>query len=497
MSNLPRRPKHRISHTKSRNGCFPCKNRRVKCDEERPICGACSVRGDECTFPHPQETRDQARRQLRTRRPLMRHDTVEARAPPSIPEGAIYPLDFNVPESRVADSNLDARDMNMHDLNLLQHYILYTSKNISLQPRKMLIWERVIPELASKTPFLMHLLLALAGLDILTTRRPDHEMPDTSDAFKLQHLVEHHQKGLQGLQEELNAIGETSAEVLFAGSMLIVGFAFGSLRIENLDPATQVSQDSSGECISPDPSHRFGGPRIEWLRLVRGVSSIAQHSWKTLKLGRLRPLLLFNNSNEDWKLLGPDHVPTAASSGYKRSENLSVFALGARQAISGLKEFLNTLKATMLEVGDRLSPESDDSHELGDLFAAQNQAIDVVEQMYMRVIYVLELQHIEAISSDRDIQIEMEDAAITSWPHLVQETFISSLDSNNRPEVLTGLSFTILAHLYLLLVLLDDLWYLGKNFGAEIMKINALVAEVGDEDLLALMEWPVNVVGSN
>jgi hypothetical protein len=425
----------------------------------------------------------------------MRHETVTPRAPPGISEGPIYPLEFNVPDSRVADSNLGARDMNMHDLNLLQHYILYTSKNLTLQPRKIPVWERVIPELASKNAFLMHLLLALAGLDILTTQKSDHQMPDTSDAVKLQHLVEHHQKGLQGLQEELNAIEETNAEVLFAGSMLIVAFAFGSLRIEHLDPSTQVSQKFPRECISPDLSYRFGGPRLEWLRLLRGASSIARHSWKTLKLGRLRHLLLFNNSNEDWKLLGPDHVPT--SPGYTRSENLTVFALGARQAISGLKGFLDTLKATMLEVGDRLGPESDDSHELGDLFAAQNQAIDVVEQMYMRVLYVLELQHIEASSSDRDIQVEIEDAAITSWPHLVQETFISSLDSNHGPEILTGLSFTILAHLYLLLVLLDDLWYLGKNFGAEIMKINTLVAEVGDKNLLSLMEWPVNVVSSN
>jgi hypothetical protein len=30
MSRPHARPKHRISHTKSRNGCFACKNRRVK-----------------------------------------------------------------------------------------------------------------------------------------------------------------------------------------------------------------------------------------------------------------------------------------------------------------------------------------------------------------------------------------------------------------------------------------------------------------------------------
>ncbi|KAJ5545811.1 hypothetical protein N7494_003396 [Penicillium frequentans] len=390
----------------------------------------------------------------------------------------------------------------MHDLNLLQHYLLHTSKNLSLHPRKIMVWKRVIPEIASNNHFLMHLLLALAGLDILTTQKPDQRTAMTSNDIKLQNLVEHHQKGLQGLQEKLTSIEETSAEVLFAGSMLIVGFAFGSLRIENLDLSTQTSQVSR-ENIFPDSPHRFEGPGIEWLRLVRGVSSIARHSWKTLKLGRLRPLLMFSNANEDWKLLGPDHVPSAVSPRYMRSRNLSAFATGATQAISSLRGFLGTLKATMLEVGDGLgqfqtsgsSPESDEIHQLGDLFEAQYQAIDIAEDMYMRVIYVLELHCIEASSSDRDIQAEIEDAAITSWPHLVPEIFISSLDSKYGPEILTGLSFTILAHLYLLLTLLDDLWYLGKNFGAEITKIHTLVSRLADSNLLKLMEWPVNVAG--
>lgn len=434
----------------------------------------------------------------------MHHDGVELGIPSSLPDASIHPLDFNVPESRAANPELGTRDLNMHDLNLLQHYLLHTSKNLSLHPRKILVWERVITEIASNNPFLMHLLLALAGLDILTSQKPDQRTAMTSDAIKMQSLVEHHQKGLQGLQEKLTSIEKTSAEVLFAGSMLIVGFAFGSLRIENLDLSAQTSQVSRKN-ISQGSPHRFEVPPLEWLRLVRGVSSIARHSWKTLKLGRLRPLLMFSNANEDWKLLGPDHVPSAVSLHYMRSEQLSAFALGAPEAISSLREFLSTLKATMLEVGDGVgtsqisgsSPEYDGIHQLGDVFEAQNQAIDVAEQMYMRVIYVLELQRIETSSSDRDIQVEIEDAAITAWPHLVPEIFISSLDSNHGPEILTGLSFTILAHLYLLLTLLDDLWYLGKNFGAEITKINALVVGLGDSSLLKLMEWPVNVAGFN
>ncbi|KAJ6099290.1 hypothetical protein N7467_000825 [Penicillium canescens] len=45
--------RHRARHTKSRNGCYPCKFRRVKCDEIQPTCGTCSSRGEPCSYPPP------------------------------------------------------------------------------------------------------------------------------------------------------------------------------------------------------------------------------------------------------------------------------------------------------------------------------------------------------------------------------------------------------------------------------------------------------------
>lgn len=391
----------------------------------------------------------------------------------------------------------------MHDLNLLQHYILHTSKKLSLNPGKVLVWERVIPDIAGKNAFLMHLLIALAGLDTLTNQQPNEQMYANSDAAKLQTLVEHHQMGLQGLQAQLAAVEDTNAEVLVAGSMLIVGFAFGSLRVGNLDLLTNRPQSASTEeHTSPGTPRRFDKPHIQWLQLVRGASFIVQDSWAALKLSRLRPLLLFNNANEDWKLLGPEPLPTSVPPGCVRSQSICAFALGASRAISRLKEFLNSLKSTGCEIGDGniqspisgTSPGSNGNPQLDELFAAQDQAIAVAEQMYHRIIYVLQLQRIEPSSSDRDIHAEMEDAAIASWPGLVPQAFISSLDSHPNPDIPIGFSFIILAHLYLLLTLPDHLWYLGKHFGTEIKKIHGLIAELGDSRLCSLMSWPMNVL---
>ena len=403
----------------------------------------------------------------------------------------------------------------MFDLTLLQHYILHASKKMTLSPRKSLVWERVIPDIASKYPFLMHLLLALAGLHFLihhpkmTESTPDHSNTPNdavSSTVNLEGLVQHHQKGLQGLQEKLVTAQHIDGDVLFAGSMLVVGFAFASNHVRDMDRLTQEAQQQTipmgtGPVDSSALSDR---PQIQWLRLVRGVTSIVQHSWTTIKLGRLRPLLFFGNANDDWKLQRPETI-----SGYPetiQSVMVSEFALGAPHAISRLRDFLSILRneSSASTPGESIhtpfqspSVEAFGTDQRAEIFKAQEEAIAVVENMYMRVVYVLHLQQIEpsAISSYRDAQAEMEDAAISSWPHLVPETFITSLESDENFDICSGFSYAILAHLYLLLVLLDEIWYFGENFGIEIRRINALIVGLQSRGLSELMDWPMNVAG--
>jgi Fungal specific transcription factor domain/Fungal Zn(2)-Cys(6) binuclear cluster domain len=42
-----------VKHRRTRNGCFTCRNRRVKCDEARPICDRCRKGNRQCEFPPP------------------------------------------------------------------------------------------------------------------------------------------------------------------------------------------------------------------------------------------------------------------------------------------------------------------------------------------------------------------------------------------------------------------------------------------------------------
>ncbi|KAH7238275.1 hypothetical protein BKA59DRAFT_514572 [Fusarium tricinctum] len=42
-----------VKHRRTRSGCFMCRSRRVKCDENRPICERCKKGNRECVYPDP------------------------------------------------------------------------------------------------------------------------------------------------------------------------------------------------------------------------------------------------------------------------------------------------------------------------------------------------------------------------------------------------------------------------------------------------------------
>ncbi|KAK9847349.1 hypothetical protein MYU51_019561 [Penicillium brevicompactum] len=482
-----------MSHTKSRNGCYACKHRRVKCDEERPVCGACLTRGNDCVFPNPVIARD-----LTRRRP-----TSHAKAPDS--RGVqIRPLDLNFIPNETANPHGLKGGLNMHDLKLLQHYILHTSKRMTLHHEKAVVWERVIPGIASEQEYLMHLLLALAGLDVLTTTRSSTSSQKKHDNFMIQIVMEHHQEGLKGLQQDLDTISASKLEDVLTGSMLINAFAFASLRVGELNLSMEDPQHYPAASGTPQSvPYKLGRPQTQWLYLVRGICSIVGQSWIQLQRSRLRSLLVFKKANEDWKHFKSDLNTLIELPSDLQSARLSAFVSNASQAIFDLRAFSNALKTSIAPSIDNSgsesfqSPGSDSSASNSTycLLRELDQAIEVVEMMYMRILHVLCLRRTGAeSSSDSEIQAEIEDAAIASWPNLVGPRFISSLNSDRILGSAQGLSLTILAHLYLTLVLLDKIWYFDGVFDLEIKKIAALITQSADFQLIELMKWPVHVI---
>lgn len=397
----------------------------------------------------------------------------------------------------------------MSDLNLLQHYILHTSKKMTLHKIKSVVWERVIPEMAAVNEFLMHLVLALAGLDILTSGdasavkvQGSSSSPMFASVPNLRSIMKHHQQGLAGLQEALCATSDPDAEALLAGSMLVVGFAFASFGIKDLDPSTPTLQDTlnPGPPL-PSPLPDVSTLHIQWLHLVRGVTSILRQFWSTLRKCRLRTLLNYDHANDDWKLCEEQVRSAIGPSPNVRSKRLRKFASGANRAVSDLRDLHATLRQFSnseegAEGSPFATPQSDHSGNSGQpLLDAYEQAIGVVDDLYMRILHVMQMKPLDShSSSDLELQTALEDTAVSSWPHLLPEEFISSLDWQGNLDMLHGASFVILAHLYLTIAILDELWYYGKRCDVEIYKINTLIVALEDEKLVSLMDWPIDVI---
>jgi hypothetical protein len=62
----PKTRLERRGHTKSRRGCFNCKRRRIKCQENRPACGHCVKTGLKCEYPTLPQVNHQVMRRART-----------------------------------------------------------------------------------------------------------------------------------------------------------------------------------------------------------------------------------------------------------------------------------------------------------------------------------------------------------------------------------------------------------------------------------------------
>ncbi|KAJ5965785.1 hypothetical protein N7481_012499 [Penicillium waksmanii] len=377
----------------------------------------------------------------------------------------------------------------MQDLKLLQHYILHTSLRMTLNPEKALVWKLIIPDIASGAEYLMHLLLALAGLDMLTNQLNNPNLTKDNDSLT-RLIISHHQKGLKGFQQEIQSRQESNSEELLTGTFLINAFAFASLQVGDLAPRDSPFAEADVSHGAPETPE---WPRSQWLHLIRVSFSLGGQYWMHLQRGRLRSLLVFNKSNDDWKHSIPDFVPLMEFSKGTLSARLSTFSSNAIQAISDLRAFSHMLKATITPPSD--TPDSGSGVMNPTYCQDQDKAIDVVETMFMRILHVLCLRRTGAQPSpELEIQSEIEDAAIASWPTLVDGGFISSLDLACSFDSAQGMSLVILAHLYLTLALLDKIWYFGGIFDSEIKKIAALVNQSRDDGIVALMKWPMHVI---
>ncbi|KAK6206389.1 hypothetical protein QIS74_13560 [Colletotrichum tabaci] len=135
----PQARRNRRSHRKSRLGCVFCKRRKIKCDEKRPACTQCAKRSLRCVYISYVDQYN------------VKNDSSEH--PDATPTSSL-PVE-------VRHASLEVQDF-----QLFHHFCSFTAPSFTPDKEKQAFWNMTVPQLSFKHPFLLHAILAIAGLHL-------------------------------------------------------------------------------------------------------------------------------------------------------------------------------------------------------------------------------------------------------------------------------------------------------------------------------------------
>ncbi|KAI1444552.1 hypothetical protein F5Y02DRAFT_389858 [Annulohypoxylon stygium] len=248
--------KKRRSHRKSRTGCRNCKNRKVKCDEAKPVCGGCIRFALPCSFdsassrspPHPDHPF------FRNKRGRPRKDWI-ALANASDTDRS---ESGSSPAATVSQTSLPA--LNVDDLELLHHFMTDPVLNSGNEN----LWRKKILPLGFEHYYVMHLVLAFAALHLATIH--------PSESTRYEELANNHSViGLRMVTEVLPNLNEDNCIALYFATTLV---CFTTLAKRSTRGHLLVMAD---------------GWEVSWWNLFRGVRYIVETMGFEAVFGRLGP----------------------------------------------------------------------------------------------------------------------------------------------------------------------------------------------------------------
>lgn len=258
----------RKAHRKSRQGCFQCKQRRIKCNEQRPSCYNCTRHELCCRFPSPINTRSNPINNSIHSEPTQLHEHV-AFADNRPLSAATTEAQSNTtqPPQQTAHSNLES-NTGLADAELMYHYTLFTSITLGdncTESSLNQLWQYQVPKLAFQHEFLFHGILSVAALHLA------HLSPTRRAELYFKGSL-HEQEALKSFQKALGAMDQSNCCALFTFSCLLVPIIFVSkIRESNM---------------SESPAEMF-----DWIGLCQGGYSILKQYRAELENSFLEPLL--------------------------------------------------------------------------------------------------------------------------------------------------------------------------------------------------------------
>ncbi|KAH7317207.1 hypothetical protein BKA65DRAFT_111095 [Rhexocercosporidium sp. MPI-PUGE-AT-0058] len=277
----------RRPHSKSRRGCVLCKARRLKCDEVRPSCGRCTIRGDNCHFVNNSPEKHLT---------PPSHTT----SPPSygMPEGTLPRLHFTssprlqVPSPPASISTLPATSpypsfgqCSLLDLELIHLYSTSTSLSFTSQPERQRVWQHAVPQLAFSHSFLLDGLLAISALHLSNLSPTRREMLRAYATQRQDTALSLFRVALAQMDSE-----NCHACLAFSGLLGVLRWASsdGSIRLFFADPEQDAQNDA-----------------VNWVQLLCGAGEVIKQYYHELLQGPMAPILPWDNEAEKSAELNP------------------------------------------------------------------------------------------------------------------------------------------------------------------------------------------------
>ncbi|KAH6717726.1 hypothetical protein BKA61DRAFT_476235 [Leptodontidium sp. MPI-SDFR-AT-0119] len=241
----------RKTHRKTRTGCRTCKQRKIKCDEQRPSCNNCIKHSVQCDFLASQA--------FGGGNGLPHNSVQSSHASPH--GGSASNFVVGSPDGGPSSG------LNLLDLELLHNYVTSTAFTIHTDPAMKIAWRVNVPQVGFSYDFVMRGILALSALHMA------HYKPDKREFYISQAMLQH-QTGLRVATEVLASVTKENCTGVYAFSALTIFFTLASPR--KAEDLLLVGENGMAD----------------WLFLVKGTSFIVNNYEGFLREGLLGPMFI-------------------------------------------------------------------------------------------------------------------------------------------------------------------------------------------------------------
>ena len=476
------------AHKKSRTGCGTCKGRRVKCDEERPVCRTCERRGTKCWYFDA----DVGATGSAPKSTAHSHDEAGS---PKTPNNRLGTSRTSSPYPSCPDLLLNSRLMRSLDdpdpsrATLLAEYFQRASTGLIpglCKEMRSVLYFNVIPALALHHEGVSHAVFALSTLSLAlagacSTSLVKSSSPiggsgagagDLVNWYYARQANRFYDKSIAALKAYIADLSDENADAALACSILLVPYELAHSRLDRYHRHSSPV-NSSGPRHSQDAV-----VDLSWMKFIRGLGSLMptiQSRWPERKTS----IFSFFQWLRRGDLLSSDPAGSTSSSTDNAivSDHYLAPTIFAERpaAIARLRRVMQAMRSE--------SSVYDNIHNVNETDTAVCiEALDQLDLVLQRFALCAKGQLPQAVFR-----------VLCLWVVQIRDPFFKLLIDEHI------LALSVYAHFVVYLILFENLWWIGDMGRATLRNILDAArdrsgvfahASFSPGQLLELFQWP-------